>query len=311
MSWIACAMAVALVLPTQAPAPPDSPITNYWVHLNDLLRAELAKPARRTDPNTALPPPRQLPFEAIAELRARDLVRAANEGLREARHRMRDRPAAEIERQALANIHFCLEYFPLLAQRDEDLQPLLYVMEDPRADPLFRIYLFERMSPGRAPVSLFGDFLQDRVRREPLATSRIMRTIGANLFEPGRPQAAAIAAWYAFELDLFNRWLRALPEVADHEAATGVAVSPASLRGGQDPTLTDASRAALARRLEVFTGMVDALAPHLDPANNRPPEVQAEVRRTVLRILTDLPLENPAPIRALLESPDAADAPAG
>lgn len=302
MIWIACAVAAATLIPGQAPAEQE-PITNYWVHLNKLLQAELERPIPRTDPKATIAPPRKRPFDAISGLRARDLVRAANEGAREARQRLRERPAAEIERQVQANIHFCLEYFPLLVQRPEDVEPLLHVMEDPRADPTFRIYLFQRIAPGLAPPSLFGDFLQDHLQRDHAAISRLFRGICTDLFAPAPPQAVAIGAWYAFEYDHLLRSLRADPAVAAIEAARGMALKATELRGENAPEISEATQDVFNRRAEFFSEMAQALAVHLDPVHNRPAEVRAQVRSTILRILSDIPLEDPAPVRAMLEAP--------
>lgn len=308
-SWL-CAGGLLLVL-AQAPAPSEKPITNFWIYLSETLDAEAAKPVVAADPNVRYPPPRTYAFEAISQLRPAELVRAAVEGIRDARQRLHDQPEERIDLQCRENVQRCLEYFPLLVTQDSDIEPLLVILEDPRGEPVFRQFLMERVTPGLVPRSNFSDYFQESLRRDPERVNKLFEQIATGSAEREATWRMAADAWYRYNKLAFDTWFSSDPNVAAYAAAHGdAAVTPMQLRDTPELSLSPANAPVLAEKTAIFSRMAAALSTQLNPKYNRPIPIKSAAEALIRRMLAEIPFEQPEEIQALLEAPKEIEAPA-
>ena len=304
LSWL-CAGGLILVL-AQTPAPAEKPISNFWVHLTEILDAEEAKPLTAADPGARFPPPRAYVFDAIAHIRPAELVRAATEGIRDARQKLYNQPEEIVDRQCRENIQRCLEYYPLLVTRENDLQPLLAVLEDPRAEPELRLYLLERVTPGVVPRSNFGDYFQEVLRRDPDRVNKVFEEVVSSLQENEKSLRTSMDAWYRYGYLDYAAWFQSDPNVVAYAAAHGGdAPRPIQVRDTPELTVAPANQAEFAERTRLFVRMATAMSAQLNPAVNRPEPIKAAAVTSIEKMLAEIPFENPEEVRALL-SPTSA-----
>lgn len=298
-SWL-CAGSLVLML-AQAPAPESKPITNFWLHLNEILAAEEAKPLTAADPGARFPPPRTFAFDAISHIRPGELVRAATEGIRDARQTLHNQPEALIERQSLENVQRCMEYYPLAVTRDDDILPLLAMLEDPRAEPVLRNFLLARVTPGVMPRSNFGDYFQDALRRDPERVNKVFEQVVSSTAESEASLRTAMDAWYRYVYLEYEAWFRQDPSVVAYVASHGDApVHPIQVRETPELRPSEANAAAFAERTEAFARMAAAMATQLNPALNRPKAIKAVAVTAIEKMLAEIPFEKPEDVRALL-----------
>jgi hypothetical protein len=299
LSWL-CAGGLILVL-SQAPAPAAKPISNFWVHLTEILDAEESKPLSVADPGARFPPPRTYVFDAISHIRPGELVRAATEGIRDARQKLHDQPEEVVTRQCRENIQRCLEYYPLLVTREDDLQPLLAVLENPRAEPVLRLYLLERVTAGVVPRSNFGDYFQEVLRRDPERVNKVFEEVVSSLQESAESLRTSMEAWYRYVYQDYEAWFQRDPNILAYTSAHGgAAPRPIQLRDTPELALSPANQAEFAERTQFFVRMATAMSAQLNPAVNRPEPIKAAAVTGIEKMLAEVPFENPEAVRALL-----------
>ncbi|HEX73484.1 MAG TPA: hypothetical protein ENN65_09240 [Candidatus Hydrogenedentes bacterium] len=296
---------------TGAPATMRSPqhriITNYWRHLNDILSAEAAKPPRdERRMNVRYPPPRSFPFDALQHLTCRDLLRAAHEGIREARRGDARRSSEEIDLQVAVNVATALEYYPLLAAYEEDLIPLFHHIENVATDPVMRVFLIRRCVAGVAPQSLFSLYLQEGVQRNRQECRRFLLKLATDPLENPAVQIAAMEVCYEFLHEEFCEALAKDVAAIEWAAARNVPVTPLILKAEDAPNPASITQVGLDRVGSYMQDFAAALVRLLDPSANRPPEVHEAVRALARRMDQEFPLKDPSVIQHALAA--AADA---
>ncbi len=295
---------VFLGAPSNPGAPSDQPvITNYWRHVNAILKAEEARqqPPAQTS-NVRYPRPLNFPFDSLKHLRAKDLYRAAKEGIRYARRMNRDKPAEEVDRLVQANIQTALEYYPMLAETDEDVYRLFYVIADLREDEVFRRFILERSVPGMVPESLFNTYLQDGVRWE---SKKIREILGAVLDAPSESvELTGLVMQVYFRL-LYEECRRALEVdegVVQYAAERGEALSPALLLETGDLELAPQTIAMLDKCRARTKTMVRILEHILDPKKRYAAPKRLLARESLERIYEQLPTAAHEHVKEILDA---------
>ncbi len=285
-----------------SPVQPEAPqiITNYWQHINELLAMEAA---RRTKYDLKVkakyPPPRTYPFDAFQHLKAKDLLRAADEGILAAREKTGIRPEEEVEHQAEVNVNTALEYYPLLATEESDFTELRYRIQ--ASDPVLQIYLMRRMVPGLAHQSLLSEYLQENADRQREEVRKTLLKICGDIMANEKVQCVAFDAAYRFLLEEYLAVYRKDPAVAEYEKQNG-GPAPAKLAlesGGI--TLAPDTLAALEPLGAGFHAYVDALAAQLSPSAGRPAGVWMAARQGIEKVYTEIYLTNREKIKAVLD----------
>jgi len=284
-------------------------ILNYWTHLNEILQSEQARRRTRTmRPTGEFIVRIGFPFDNLAHLRAKHLLRAANEGAAAARTAAWGRPEAEARGAAYVNIATALEYYPLLAAGDDDFMPLLYLMGNDREDPVLRLFLISRTVPGLAPPSLFSRYFQEQIgRMDPFKFREYLAKPASHPLEDPEVQVVAIQALYAFNVNNYTAILRRDPKIAAWARGVREPVTPSILLREDAPALSGDTAYLAADMNSHFASMARDLANHLKPGSNRPPAVRAVAREYLQRIYDEIPLEDRAAVKALLDA--AAPAP--
>lgn len=293
--------------PTITGAPPTmrSPqqriITNYWRHLNDILSAEAAKsPRDERRMNVRHPPPRGFPFDALQHLTCPDLLRAATEGIREARRGGAGKSPEEIDLQVAVNVATALEYYPLLAAYEEDLIPLFHLIENVATDPVMRIFLIRRCVAGFAPPSLFSLYLQDGVQRNRQECRRFLLKLATDPLENPAVQIAAMEVCYAFLYEEFCEVLAKDVAAIEWAAARNVPVTPLILKAEDGPKPASITQVGLDRIGLYMQDFAAGLVRLLEPGANRPPEIHEAVRALARRMDQEFPLKDPSVIQHTL-----------
>ncbi len=285
-----------------APVQPDAPqiITNYWQHINELLAMEAA---RRTKYDLKVkakyPPPRTYPFDAFQHLKAKDLLRAADEGILAAREKTGIRQDEEVEHQAEVNVNTALEYYPLLAAEESDFTELRYRIQ--ASDPVMQIYLLRRIVPGLANQSLLSEYLQENARRQREEVRKTLLKICGDIMANEKVQCVAFDAAYRFLLEEYLDVYRKDPSVAAYEKQNGKpAPAKLALESGGIQLAPD-TLAALEPVGVGFHAYVDALAGQLSPSAGRPTGVWVAARQGIENVYTELYLTNREKIKAILD----------
>ncbi len=281
-------------------------ITNYWRHLNDILSAEAAKPQRDDRRmNVRHPPPRSFPFEALQHLTCRDLLRAAHEGIREARRASAGKPSAETDHQVEINVATALEYYPLLAANEEDFTPLLHHIENIATDPVMRVFLIRRCVPGLVPQSQLAIYLQEGVQRNRQEVQRLLLKLATDPTEYAAVQMAAMEVCYLFLYEEYRGVLAKDVAVIEWAAARNVPVTPRMLKAEDAPEPASVTQVGLDRIGSYMQDFAAALVRLLEPGANRPPEVHEAVRTLARRMEQEFPLKDPSVLQTALAVADA------
>lgn len=295
-----------MVPPPGYSAPPkmdkDQIITNYWKHVKTILSTEAARPKPKRNPSVRYPPPRSFPFDALKHLRAQDLIRAAKEGIHAARAELEGRPEAEVERQVEANIHLCLEYYPILVEDEEDLNSLMYLMEDAHADRVMRRFLLARCAPGLVPSSLFASYLQENLIRRRYEHKRILSKITSGPYDYPDVQLVAMDAFYAVFYTDYVSTLERDKAIADFAQRMGKAVAPNLLLEPECPDLLPETSLMLKRLNEGLMSFVRGLATHFKPGSHRSVAFQQKARALIVKIRDQFPLPEREAVQAILDA---------
>lgn len=306
-------------LPKSKPVPKDPGmpddegkiIMNYWVHINDLLKDDsLRRNTMTVRPGGKYVARKSYPFEGFGHLRAKDLLRAAREGIEAARTATWGKSQAEVERQITKNLITAFEYYPLLAQDDSDIAPLLHAIEDSRSEEMLRLFLLERCAPGLVSPSLFSTYLQETLARDPAPIRLALKNVIASAVESPRVLRIAIEALYAFYYYEYGKFLGKDPAVAAYAEKEGIPVTPAILLRADAPQLSGDVARLNSDYLEQWTEIARSLAEYFRPGTTRTPEVQGQARRCLERIYLEIPFDNRDAIKGFLDRATVAPNPA-
>lgn len=278
-------------------------ILNYWVHLNTVLNSDAARrDVKIFRPGQQYVPRKHYPFELLDHLRAEDLLRAAHEGIDAARTELWGKSPAEIEAQIYRNIAFALEYYPIRAQIERDVELLLMAMSDPKEEELLRVYLLTNAVPGEATPSSFGLFLQEAIRYNPTTAKPYLSAVATNPQEPVRVQIAALRAYTEVLRTEYNQVLAKDPALVEFAKQQGEALTPVTLLSPGAPQLS----ADLATMLRDYDAQLFEYARVLGDCfkgnTARPPEVQAVARACLERICREMPNSRQAEIQAVFDA---------
>jgi hypothetical protein len=282
------------------PFPPDEKkITNYWKHIDEILRQEMARRAQeRVNAASKFPPPRDFVFDSLEHLKAADLLRATNEAARAARRTPNLKP--EIANQAVeGNITRTLEYYPLLFTSDEDVSMLSQYVGDLSRDPVLRQFLIRRSATGLAPKSLFGDFFQDRIRRSHEDYEKTLLNIIGNFNDQAAIQVSAMEALYLLVRSEYQQYLAKDAAIAAMRAV-GKPITPRTIAEANPPGLTPETQAALGRATATLQACANNLMLYFDPDKKFAPEARLAARRYLERITADIILKDEEAVKEAL-----------
>lgn len=327
---LAFAAAAAVAQPPAGPAfPPQPPaarpvpkdpgvpddegkiIMNYWVHINDLLKDDsLRRNTMTVRPGGQYVARKSYPFEGFGHLRAKDLLRAAREGIEAARTATWGKSQAEVERQITKNLIAAFEYYPLLAQDDSDITPLLHAIEDSRSEEMLRLFLLERCAPGMVNPSLFSTYLQESLARDPAPIRLALKNIVASAVESPRVLHVAIAALYDFYYYEYSKFLAKDPAVAAYAQKEAIPVTPAILLRADAPQLSGDVARLNRDYLEQWEEVARFLSEYFRPGTTRTPEVRDQARKYLERIYLEIPFDNRDAVKGFLDRASLAPNPA-
>ncbi len=277
-------------------------ITDYWRHINEILASEAARRERYDRaPTGKYPPPRSFAFDNFQHLKSSDLLRAVNEGIREARKAGQNKPPAEVDHQVKVNVNLTFEYYPMLVSSDADFKSLLYPIQDMGADPMYRVFLIERAAPGVVERSLFSDYFQDNVRQERPELKRLLIKVCGDPIERADVQLAALDAYHALLLDEYSEAMNKDLSIRDYAAKSGKAIAPKLLLEPGDFVPGPDTMATFDRLATGFEDFVAVLGKLMEPNNSRPAEVKLAARRHIERIYGEMHLKDRDSAKRLLE----------
>ena len=286
----------------EPPQPEAQVIVNYWIHINDLINSEkLRRNAMTIRPGGKYVARKTYPFDGFGHLRARDLIRAAQEGIEAARTTTWGKPQEEVDREISKNINTAFEYYPLLAQGDDDVRALYLLVENSRQEDLLRMFLIQNSVKGKAHPSLFGTYFREAVERDPAPLREILQTLVNSPVESPRLLSTAIHA--LFEILYYEHGVLISKEATLSEFAKqkGVPVSLALLSESGAPPLTG----DIARLNEDFEAqwfdIARTLKTYCEPENARTEELTNAAQTHLRRICEEIPLKKREDIRKMLE----------
>lgn len=291
-----------LRLPDPLPQPKGTQeiITNYYAHIIAKLREAARKDTLPVGGDSRYNPPKQFAFEAIQHLNAAHLRRAAIEGARDARKRLEGQAKAEVDRQVEANVLVALQYYPLLAESQDDIDQLLFIIQDPTKDAVMRKVLLERSAPGIVPPSLLGDWLQYNFALRPGAVAEVLGKLIQSTQEHADIQMLAMDILYQMRWNELERLLASDSNVRRHIEESGMPYTLASIKRGERIALSDAVAPQFKGLLGSYVNMAQMFAQLLEERMGRPEPVRKHAVEMIQKILREVPLEDPAPVQALL-----------
>jgi Arc/MetJ family transcription regulator len=296
------AVAAMFAQPPAADAQPQI-ITNYWRYVSNILDREEAK--ANVPPPTArslrYPPTREFPFDALRDLTAKDLVRAAKEGLQQARQSNQGQPPDVVARAAEANMQRALEYFPVLAENDQALDLLLGPIAAEKDDPLLRIFLIRRCAPGLAPPSLFSLYFQDTVARNQGQVKDLLTQTVGRMTELAEVKLPAMDALYAYLEIGYQRVFEKDVALKEFAQAQGMPITPALLNAPGAPAASPETQASLTACERQSQEFIVLMRKQLEDDKTQSPDLQRRAREFLERISREFPLSNQETVKALLE----------
>lgn len=302
----------ALVLGADAPATSgnayeDHVIVSYWKHVSEILQREMDQIPQRPAGNLRYPPPRRFLFESLEHLQAEDLLRAAREGARAARRSMLNQPPDEVNREVETRIAMVLDFYPVLADDDEDRIRLLDVMSQSNEDAVLRAFLVKRSVPGLTNRSPLADYLQCRPSRELRETRDRLEKIGTDVAEQPAVQVLAIEASFQWLVREYTTALEKDAGVVKFAKSAGIPITPALMLRDDHPKPNTRTATWIAQLTKDAEKMAQGYAAQWSPDRMRSLEVKRAVYRFIDRLCKEIPLENSAAMCALLEkAPEAA-----
>jgi hypothetical protein len=299
---VAALAMIAIAVPAFAQDRPQdrTPITNYWRHILEIMDEQKVREEQlRGTENMINPPPKEYPFDAFAHLSARDLMRAVQEGIDAAKRENFRKPEAVVDQAIQQNILTALEYYPIVARDRNDFNPLMYALENSLENKSLRLFLIRRLTPGTVARSLFTDYLQERVAEDPGEVRRALGKITQRPSEDAAVFQAAMETLYSMYKNDLEGQLQQIEPVA--ALATDQTLTQALLAEGAMKSLPDDARIKVAQLGVVFNDLVKRMEAIIDPFAGFPPANRLAARSVLERIYNEIPLENRAQIRAVLD----------
>ncbi len=302
-SYVVLACLLAGTWPSVAQTASQAPvILNYWTHLNDILSNEtFRRNTTSVRPSGRYLPRKVYPFENVQHLRARDLMRAVQEGINAARTASWGKPAEEVQRQIRQNIVTALEYYPLVAQDERELKPLYYAMADVNGEVELRMFLLRSSMPGASRPSLFGLYLREALAHNTGETRKYLKTIVDHVTENPQVQRTAIEAYFYYMELAYTQVLKTDPAVAAFAADRGQAFRPVMLMEAGAPQPSGSVAQLLKDYDAQWFDFALTLSGYAQPGSNRPIEVREASRACLERIYREMPLSNRDVIKELLD----------
>lgn len=300
-SSILAAVALGMSLATPMTPEEKARITNFFQHMKTVQAQEDARPeAEPNHPEGGLASYKLFPFEAYAHLNARDLMRAAREGIAEAENRMQQAEKAEIDRHVRENVAFVFEYFPLIATDPEDIRFIRYILEDPNEHPALRRYVLDQLIPTEQPRSLMQLFLQDQLAADRDAFRRLLGSMITLSFELPEFRERAMELLYQIAYEDYEDFFQQDPNIEAYIEESGTSVAPRDLKTNAELSLSNRSATRFKQQTETFVSMAQLFARSFNPLEGHPERTQRTARRLIERMLSEIPFEDPAPVQALL-----------
>ncbi len=243
-------------------------------------------------------------FDRIRMLDAPFLLLAARSSIHRTRYESRGATEAAISRKFIQNFDLCLQYYPLLADSDEDLEAILNAIRHLRGNKYFRTYLIRRCVPGLASDSLFALYLQENLapRRRELKT-----ILQKNLMYKDEDPLVAVTSMDAlFQLPRNDiaRALAADPAVQAYEKEKGRAFSLLLADEKDAPALSHKTRSLCDTALRDISGTARFLASRRSPEKCASPYVRNQIKAYVERACREYPLSDKKDLLALVADGD-------
>lgn len=305
---VIAAVVVGFSLTTPVTPEEKAKITNFFEHMKTIQAKENARPeAEPNHPEGGLTSYKIFPFEAYTHLNARDLMRAAREGIDEAEKRMQEAEQKEINRHVRENVAFVFEYFPLLATDPEDLRYIRYILEDPNEHPALRRYVLDQLRPAEQPRSLMQLYLKDQLLADRESIRRLLGSMITLSFELPEFRERAMELLYQLAYEDYEAFFQEDPNIARYMEETGQTVAPRDVQENPELRLSNRSVTRFKQQTEAFNSMAQLFARSFEPQRSQPERTQRVARQLIERMLHEIPFEDPEAIRAFLaEKPDSA-----
>lgn len=295
--------------PALLPPGQTEKIPNFFLYLKEKVGQDFDKPMRvRRKPNENLTKVQDYAFDAIEGLTTKDLIRAAREGAREARRRMAGQPEEKIERQVEENIRLAVEYYPLVAVDADALKNLYYIMEDNSAEFAFRKILFTQAQPGRGHDSLFAQFWQESLRRDPEEVIKVYTRVIKDTQEPALFRQLSVENLFDVYMDDLTEFLNRDAKAAEFQRANKRPLSPKDLKGENPFIPSDRMNPGIKERADRMVDYAGSLQEFLRAASATPQPVRDTMLAVLKRIVDEVPLTDPSAVQKFIDA--AAPAPA-
>ena len=297
--------------PTKATIP-ESPSmvssgTRYWnvieTYLDPESEASRTLRQRRAMRGTV---DRSYNFDKIRMLDASFLVLAARSSINRTRYEMRGSTEDVLERKFIENFDLCFQYYPLLADSDEDFEAILDAMRHLKGNKHFRTYLIRRTVPGLEAGSLFASYLQENLapRRRELQTI-LQKLI---MYREEDPMVASASLDVLVQLPRYDiqQALAADPAVAAWETEQGKPFNPALLRDEDAPSLAYETSNTCNSALRELSTLTRFLIERRNADRINSPYVRERIGDVIRRVCREFPLPDAEEILALLAETDDA-----
>ncbi len=294
---------------TSAPAQDENVIVNYWQHIQEIAKEEARKKPPVMPSNSKYVPPQRFPFEAYRHLKAKDLLRAAREGVEEARRLNYGKPKEVVDHRCLSNVQFALEYYPLLARDVNDANALIEAMEQPNDDIVLRTFLLQSSAAGPESASLLSTYMfENFVKTESTYKSKLLKMI-PSILDPTDAPALAAESLYAFLVQEYRMRLKADPQITQFAKDAQKELVPMILREQGCPKPASRTSVYLKELDRDFDALLNVLKRVLDPKGNYTDARRSTARQIVSKIFKEIPLNDAARQKAQLLLETAAPQP--
>lgn len=312
MGIIVPLMSFMLTQVAVAPAKPPV-ITNYWKYLVEVLEKEEAriKDGSNSAAGRRYPTPRDFPFDALRNLVPADLLRAAREGIQEARRKGAGQPPEVLARMAEVNIETALMYYPILADKEEHLNPLIYSLANEKEDAFLRAYLLDRLAPGKLPPSPFSMYFQDALGHEVAKAEDLLKPIIERASEKAQARVTALTALYNYLCIGYRDILERDGAISAFAAERKLPVTAALLNVPEAPRPAGEILIQLGVCNDRAKRFVELCGRLLEKGGETAPELRQCARTLLERFCAEMPAQNLEPAKAVLEQYPADAAAAG
>lgn len=270
----------------------------HWQMIQEVVQQLESRPPRPTSISGSLQTPGQeYPFEAFRHLRVVDLMRAAREGIMQARQQaVFGTDPQRIDRQALHNVMIALEYLPTILRDTPEFENVVKALENREEDPVLRHYVLSQFDIDRPSRTLLGMTFEDYVPLTPDYCKKVFTSLASHPAERPDIQAEAIRIYYA-RLCREYEFASSTPEVPQVSPAESASLALADVSALLDAVPGTGGK-DIAREIQSFAGHI---AGHIAEHSVRDERVKKETRRVLLHMQDHIALPNPANMAFYLE----------